>query len=167
MRTGVDAVNVHVRADAINAAFTIGRSGLGVRPLLYGLILFTRTLGPHARLITLHLHSGRARHLKAWAVLASPRRLSVLLINKGDRAVLARLRLPATGAANVQRLLAPAANSPVGERLDGQRLGAGGRWVGRRQVQRIAGERGRYTVTVPRWSAALVSFGPRPGAIAG
>jgi hypothetical protein len=167
LRTGVDAVNVHVRADAINAAFTIGRSGLGARPLLYGLILFTRTLGPHARLITLHLHSGRARHLKAWAVLASPRRLSVLLINKGDRAVRARLRLPATGAASVQRLLAPAADSRDGELLDGQRLGAGGRWVGRRQVQQIAGDRGRYTVSVPRWSAALVSVGPRPGAITG
>jgi hypothetical protein len=162
MRVGVDAVNVHVRADAINAAFTLGESGLGARPLLYGLILFTRTLGPNARLIELHMHAGHAHHLKAWAVEASHRRLSVLLINKGDRLVLAHLRLPASGVASVQRLSAPAADSRTGQRLDGQRLGAGGRWVGRRTVAQIAPTRGGYAVSVPRLSAALVSVRARP-----
>jgi hypothetical protein len=167
MRVGVDAVDVHVRADAINAAFTLGESGLGARPLLYGLILFTRTLGPNARLIELHMHAGHEHHLKAWAVEASHRRLSVLLINKGDRLVLARLRLPASGVASVQRLTAPGAGSSTGERLDGQRLGAGGRWVGRRTVQRVVPTRDRYPVSVPPLSAALVSVTARVGAIPG
>jgi hypothetical protein len=157
MRVGADAVDVHVRDDAINAAFTLGASGLGARPLLYGLILFTRTLGAHARLIPLRLHAGRVAHLKAWAVLAPKDRLRVLLINKGDQPVLARLRLPATGPASVQRLLAPSAASRTGELLDGQRLGAGGQWVGRRIVQPIISQAGRYAVPIPRWSAALVS----------
>jgi hypothetical protein len=157
MRVGVDAVDVHVRDDAINAAFTLGASGLGARPLLYGLILFTRTLGAHARLIPLRLHAGRMTHLKAWAVLAPDDRLKVLLVNKGDQPVLARLRLPATDPASVQRLLAPSAASHTGELLDGQRLGAGGQWVGRRIVQPIFGQAGRYAVPIPRSSAALVS----------
>ena len=37
LRAGVDGVNVHVRTDAINAAFAFKRSGLVARPLLYGL----------------------------------------------------------------------------------------------------------------------------------
>jgi hypothetical protein len=167
MRVGVDAVNIHVRADTINAAFALGESGLGARPLLYGLILFTRTLGPDARLLALHVQGSPAHHLKAWAVETFHRRLGVLLINKDDRLVLARLRLPASGAASVQRLSAPAADSRTGVRLDGERLGADGRWIGRRMVQRIVPTRGAYVVSVPRLSAALVTVRARPGAIAG
>jgi hypothetical protein len=167
MRVGVDAVDVHVRDDAINAAFRLGRSGLGARPLLYGLIMFTRTLGPGASLIGLHLHAGRVNHLKAWAVLANHRRLRVLLINKGDRPVLARLRIRTAGAASVQRLIAPAPDSRSGELLDGQRLGAGGAWVGRRIVQQIVSYDGTYAVSVPRWSAALVSLRAPLGASSG
>jgi hypothetical protein len=167
MRVGVDAVDVHVRDDAINAAFTLGPSGLGARPLLYGLIMFTRTLGPGARLIRLHLRAGRVNHLKAWAVLANRGRLRVLLINKGDRPVIARLRLRTTGGASVQRLIAPAADSRSGELLDGQRLGAGGAWIGRRSVQQIVSQGGAYAVSVPRWSAALVSVRAQLGASPG
>ena len=38
LRAGVDGVNVHVRTDAINAAFAFKRDELVARPLLYGLI---------------------------------------------------------------------------------------------------------------------------------
>ncbi len=46
LRAGVDGVNLHVRAAAINAPFALGPGGLQARPLLYGLILFAHTLGP-------------------------------------------------------------------------------------------------------------------------
>ncbi|HZU40537.1 MAG TPA: hypothetical protein VE992_05775, partial [Solirubrobacteraceae bacterium] len=46
LRAGVDAVDVHVRAYTINAAFALTPGGLIARPLLYGLIAFARTLGP-------------------------------------------------------------------------------------------------------------------------
>ncbi len=48
LRAGVAGVNVHVRPDKINGAFAITGHGLIARPLLYGLILFARTLGPDA-----------------------------------------------------------------------------------------------------------------------
>jgi hypothetical protein len=46
-------------------------SGLLARPLIYGLILFARTLGPNSRLVPLRFHAGRSLHLKAWAVKVS------------------------------------------------------------------------------------------------
>ncbi len=58
MRTGADGANLHVRASTINAPFTITRRGLEARPLLYGLLLFNRTLGRR----------------RAWSGSTSPRR---------------------------------------------------------------------------------------------
>ena len=50
-------VNIHVRTDAINAAFTLSRHGLDARPLLYGMILFARTLSPDPQLVRVKLRA--------------------------------------------------------------------------------------------------------------
>jgi hypothetical protein len=166
LRTGVDAVNVHVRTNAINAAFTPTRHGLQPRPLLYGLILFARTLGPDAQLVDLQVHTERPLHLKAWAVRSRGGVLHVLLIDKSDHPTSVDLRLPATGHATVERLLAPSVRSSSGVTLDGQQLRSDGRWHGRAANQTITPHEDGYELTLPGTSAALLRVHLRPGALA-
>jgi hypothetical protein len=158
MRAGVDGANLHVREDTVNGPFTIDRSGLHPRPLLYGLLMFTRTLGPQAQLVRLHLAAARSLNLSAWAVRIKGRILHVLLIDKGSRTVRVALRLPTNATGTVQRLLAPSPYSRSGVTLDGQQLNYAGDWTGTPRTETIApGARGGYELTVPRRSAALMS----------
>jgi hypothetical protein len=161
LRAGVDGINIHVRTGAINAAFALSARGLDARPLLYGLILFARTLNGHPRLVQARVRASAAPHLKVWAVRLAGRRLRVLLINKGVHPVLVALRLPNAAPAYVGRMEAPSAASTGGVTLDGQHLGADGRWHGRRMLQRLVRTRGGYEVYVPPTSAALVSVRAR------
>jgi hypothetical protein len=89
-------------------------------PLLYGMVLFARTLGADSRLLPAHT---------ACAVVAEGlgrahrrHRLHTLLINKGLHDLQASLDLPASGPATVQRLLAPSPGALRGETFGGQRL---------------------------------------------
>lgn len=157
LRAGVDSVNVHIRAPRINEAFSLTGKGLVARPLLYGLIAFSRTLGPGAKLVRVRLEAPHSLQLKAWAVRVRGNTLRVLLIDKGARPVRAVLRLPATGRASVQRLRAPSVGSRFGVTFDGRRLGLDGRWHGARDRETVVPGRRGYAVTIPRRSAALVS----------
>jgi hypothetical protein len=165
LRAGVDGVNVHVRNDAVNAAFALGPAGLQARPLLYGLILFARTLGQDAQLVTVRSRLSRPANVTAWAVRVGRDGLHVLLIDKSRRSERASLRLPASGTAEVQRLLAPSAAARSGVTLGGRVLGPDGRWRGPPEGQRVAPLGGVYTVTVRRMSAALITVRVRPGAL--
>ncbi len=167
MRSGIDGVNLHVRTDAINAAFAFSRHGLVPRPLLYGLIMFRRALGAGADLVPVRLSGPRAPHLKVWAVRVAGGRLHVLVIDKGRRPATVELRIPVAGPASVQRLRAPSASATSGITLDGQWLGRDGRWRGRRDTRTIAPTRYGYTLTVGRYSAALVSIGTAGPGMAG
>ena len=119
LRAGVDGVNLHVRADSVNAPFALSAAGLQARPLLYGLILFARALGPRAQLVTVRSHAPRAVNLGAWAVRVGRDTLHVVLIDKGRRSARVALRLPAHGGARVERLLAPSARSQPASRSAG------------------------------------------------
>jgi hypothetical protein len=165
LRAGVDGVNLHVRADSVNAPFALGPAGLQARPLLYGLILFARTLGPDAQLVTLHSRLSRPTNVSAWAVRVGRDSLRVLLIDKSRRSERASLQLPATGPADVQRLLAPSAAARSGVTLGGRALGADGRWQGVPTRQMVVPRGGAYTVTVRSMSAALITVRVRPGAL--
>jgi predicted small lipoprotein YifL len=165
LRTGVDGVNLHVRTDTINAPFAITQAGLTARPLLYGLILFVRTLGTNPELVSLHLRASASLNLQAWAVRVARDKLHVLLIDKGARSVRVVLRLPITGHPTVQRLLAPAASSEAGVTLGGQQLGRDGRWQGLTARQTLVSGSHTYELTVPRLSAALVTAQIKPGAL--
>ena len=165
LRAGVDGVNLHVRAAAINAPFSLGPGGLHARPLLYGLILFAHTLGRDAQLVTLRSHLRRPANVAAWAVRVGRDLLHVLVLDKSRRAERVTLRLPSVGVAHVQRLLAPSAAARSGVTLDGQALGADGRWQGLPARQTVAPRNGAYAVSLRAMSAALVTVRVRPGAL--
>ncbi len=130
LRAHVDGVNIHVRQNAINAAFLLGSRGLQARPLLYGMALFARSLGPGAQLIAAHVQARPSLHFKAWAVRLRGAVLHVVLIDKGPHPVRVDLRVPGVGPAQVERLLAPSVRSRWNVTLDGQRIASNGRWVG-------------------------------------
>ncbi len=158
-QAGVDGVNLHIRADAANAPFCLTASSLSARPLLYGLTMFSRTLGPDARLLSTHLREPRALHLKVWAVRVAGNALHVLVINKGAGAAQLDLRLPGHGPASVQRLLAPSGTARSGITLAGQRLVGDAIWQGRQVVQTARPGRDGYQLAVPGFSEALVELG--------
>jgi len=162
---GVDGVHLHLRAGAINAPFALSANGLSARPLLYGLIMFARTLGSDPGLVPLQLRARGSLHLKAWGVRTGNGWLHVLLIDKGRRYVRVLLRIPASGQAAIQRLRAPSARSRSGVTLGGQTLGPGGQWQGRSTRQTVKRTRRGYVVIVPRVSAALVSVRLQAGAL--
>jgi hypothetical protein len=158
LRAGVDGVNIHVRTDTVNAAIVPTRGGIRARPLLYGLILFARTLGDDPQLAASRLQEAPGLHLKAWAVRAGGA-LHVLLINKGATGAVVQLRTIGTGPATVQRILAPSPAARTGESLNGQTLGSNGTWRGRATHEVLAPGLAGYTVRLPAASAALVSIG--------
>jgi hypothetical protein len=165
LRAGVDGVNLHVRANTINAPFAIAGDGLTPRPLLYGLILFAQALGRQPRLVAVRVRVPGSLNLQAWAVRVGRDRLHVLLIDKSRRPARVSLSLPAVGPAGVQRLLAPGAAAETGVTLDGRRLGPQAQWQGPLAHEAVArGARG-YVVEVPRLSAALLSVRVTPGAL--
>jgi hypothetical protein len=170
LRVGVDGVNVHVRAHTVNAAFTLNPGGLDARPLLYGMIAFTRMLGPEARLVDLRVRVRDSLHVKVWGVRVAGNELHVLVIDKGARPAIVDLRLPASAPATVQRLLAASPRSRAGVTLDGQWLSRAGRWLGARTTETIFSDDRGYELQVAPASAALISVRlgrvPRPVAAA-
>ncbi len=157
MRAGAHGANLHERETAINDPFAFDESGLVVHPLLYGLILYARTMGPNAHLVPAAVHTTASPHFKVWAVASGRSTLRVLLLNKGASPVTTRLALPASRLASVQRLIAATPNSEAGVTLGGQHLDARARWAGQPTHEAIAPIRGAYDVRVPGYSAALVS----------
>jgi len=165
LREGVSAVDLHVRADTINAPFALGPRGLTVRPLFYGMLLFTRALGAGADLVPTRVRAGSRLHLAAWTVRTG-RQLRLVLINAGPRSIRVRAVLPAAGPAVVQRLLAPSARALGGVTLDGQHLDRFGRWSGRPRPLRLMATGHVYTVLLPRHSTALATVALTPDATA-
>jgi hypothetical protein len=159
VRSGVRAVNLEARVYSINAPFGWRRGGLHARPLLYGLIMFKRMLGPDSRLVPLRLRGATSRsgRLTAWAVRSGRDTLKVLLTNDGTKPVRVAVRLPATGPGSVQRLLARSASATSGVTLDGQQLDSHVRWHGRPTAETVTPSAGSYLVTVPRQSAAMLT----------
>ncbi|MDQ2894585.1 MAG: glycosyl hydrolase family 79 C-terminal domain-containing protein [Actinomycetota bacterium] len=157
LKVGAISAAVHVRANAINMAFSLTRRGLIAHPLLYGLIIFSRTLGPHPQLVPLHLWADPSLRLKVWAVRSSPTTVHILLINKGRRTGRVSLHVAGAGPVSAQQMLAPSARAESGVTLDGQRLDARGHWVGRPTAASIPLNAGAYTVTVRQQSATLVT----------
>ena len=152
---GVNGVNVHVREDAINGAFALRDRGLIARPLLYGMILFDRTLGPGA-CSSLHGCSPDGPWTSRRGGEVDGGVLHVLLIDKTNRSGTVQLRLPATATATVQRLLARSADAV---RHHARRPAARQRCpVARPTVeQTIAPDATGYRLAMAGWSAALVS----------
>ncbi len=163
VRAGVESASVHIRADAINMAFSLTRKGLVAYPLFYGMVLFARTLGPGAQLTPVHLTAPVALHLKAWAVRLNSGVMHVLLLDKGPRSARVRLKLPFTGTATIERLTAPKVTSTGHVTLGNQQLTPHATWAGTPRTETVAPTANGYLISVPRYSAALVTAQLRPG----
>jgi hypothetical protein len=165
LRAGIDGVNLHVRANTINAPFALTSAGLTPRPLLYGMILFARALGPQARLVASRVNAPAYTNFRAWVLRVGPNTLHVVLIDKGRRSMRVSLRLPTTATGAVQRLLAPSARSETGVTLGGRQLGANGHWQGLPTRESVSRRGGRYVIAVGRFSAVMLSLRVPPGAL--
>jgi hypothetical protein len=166
LRAGASSAAVHVRANAINMAFSLTRRGLAAYPLLYGLSLFSRTLGADPQLLPLRLNAQPSLRLKAWAVRTTGDILHILLIDKSTHAARVSLQIPGAGPVTAQRLLARSARSTSGITLGGQHLNARGRWAGEPTSETIRPGAGGYQVTVRGISATLVTATLNPGVTA-
>jgi len=155
LHAGVNAVNVHVRPGTSNAAFSLTSHGLSANPLLYGLLVFARTVGDDSELVPLHVTAGHGLALKAWAVRLRSGALHVVLINKGGRTATVVLRLSGLGPGSVYRMRAPSVSSRWGVTLGGRHLSVSGRWLGIPASEVVLRSDTGYTVTLPRFSAAL------------
>jgi hypothetical protein len=165
VRIGIHGVNVHTFPGAGYELFRItrvnGRWQAAVAPEYYGLLLFARAAPAGARLLPV---SGAATGaVRTWATSASDGKIRVLFVNSGARA--RRLSVGVTGAwvgrAILVRLSAPDAHARTGVSLGGQSFGSRtttGALAGGPRVIALAPVRGRYVVTLPATSAAMLAL---------
>jgi hypothetical protein len=162
VRAGVDGVNIHTFRTGRYAPFALSfaahRWSARVRPLYYGLLLFTRAAPPGARLV--HVRMPASRTLHVWATRGPGRHRAVVLINDSvHRPVTVAVRVPGAPTGILQRLRAGSAGSRGGVTLAGQGYGPvtySGRLPGQAQHLALAPTRGRFVVRVPAASAALL-----------
>ncbi len=158
VKAGVDGVNWHVRATKPNAPFVLGPLGLEARPELYGLALFAQFVRSAVWLVKTRLSAPAGANIKAWAVLTRSG-TRVLLINKGPHSFSTLVNAPgAEGPARVEWLLAPSPAAASGVTLGGLSVGDDARWHGRRVASVVHRVGAGFPVTVPRYSAAMLSF---------
>ncbi|MEA2210315.1 MAG: hypothetical protein QOF83_263 [Solirubrobacteraceae bacterium] len=162
LRARADGVNLHVRANTINAPFAFTPRGLFARPLLYGLMMFSRALAGGVALEPSHLQAAPSLRVHTWVVRTRRGALHILAIDKGARAVGLRLRIAATAPATVQQLRAGSPSARFGVTLGGQHIGPRGQWLGRPQTETVRRSGRGYLVTVPRNGATLITVNPRP-----
>jgi hypothetical protein len=156
IRAGVNSVSWHIRPSTVNAPFLAKPASIVAMPELYGLAMFSQMTRPDARLLDTKLSAPAALHLKAWAVRFHGA-MRVLLIDKGPLAANVALDLGMSGHAFLKRLLAPDVASATGVTFGGQSIGPDARWHGVRDAPPVPGHAGQYDVSVPGYSAALLS----------
>lgn len=166
LRSGVDAVDVHIHPEApANQLFTFRRQGdrwIGsVRPQYYGLLMFAQAAPPGARLLA--LRGPAAGQLHSWATVAPDGRIRVVLINESltaARTVLVRPPAPAPRA-TLERLEAPSAYATSTVTLGGQSFGSQtptGTLAGRPRTRSLSLVDGAYRVAMPAASAATLTI---------
>ena len=158
VRAGVDGVNIHTFPGAGYGLFSFrhkhGSWSATVAPEYYGLLMFAEAAPAGARLLAV---SGGP--LKVWATRGADGRIRVVTINKGGRAETLRLRLPgASGAASLERLEAPSVSARSGVSLGGFSFGARTfTGVAAPRAAAVPASDGRFTVSMPAYSAALLT----------
>jgi hypothetical protein len=170
---GVRNVNFHTFNGAFYAPVDFGlRKGRRVgrvNPLFYGMLLFSRAVPQHSRLLPAGPNPPGAT-LRTWATVDPIGTRRVVLINKSSGPRTVALGVPG-GAANarMQRLLAPSLRTAKGVTFAGQSYGTStpdGELRGERKVERVKRRSGSFRIVMPAHSAALVTVrqGPPPGA---
>jgi Glycosyl hydrolase family 79 C-terminal beta domain len=163
-RVGVDGVNFHTFPGAAYQLFNFQGTGRGrtavVYPEYYGLMMFAQAAPPGSRLVLARqLTPGQ---VGAWATRDHAGTTRVALINDSPtRSRSVALRVPGTrGLGAIERLTASSLRATTGVAIGGQSFGAAtstGTLAGRPQETLLAPHAGRYVVTVPAASAALLT----------
>lgn len=130
VRVGVDGVNIHTFHKAIYAPFAVsahaGRWSARVRPLYYGLLMFTEAAPPGSRLLPTTYRAPST--LRIWSTRAPDGRVRVVLINDSRRRPTTVVVRPPGGAprdaiATGTRLRAPHADAKAGVTIGGRSFG--------------------------------------------
>ena len=166
-RTGVDGVNLHTLPRAAYQLFKFSHAGghwrASVPPVYYGLDMFARAAPPGSRLLKIG-RPARGPQLSIWATRAPDGQVQAVLINKGPQSQVVTLRPPAgtTAPATVLRMQAPSVHARRGVTIGGASFGAETSTgvLPPSHTQSLPPSRGAYTLSVPRASAALLTFGP-------
>jgi hypothetical protein len=166
---GVDGVNIHTFHKAFYEPFVVsenaGRWSAEVRPLYYGLLMFTRAAPPGARLLP--VADGGPSTLRVWSTRSPDGQVRVVLINDSrQEPVTAAIAPPAPGddtsTATGIRLRAPHADSTTDVTIGGQSFAPGddtGDLSGSARTFTLRAVSGRFVVRLPPATATLLTIG--------
>ena len=165
-RVGVSGVNVHTFPGAGYELFHITHTGGGwraaVAPEYYGLLMFARATPPGSRLVTVGRADSGAVH--TWATRAPDGTVRVVISNEGSSRRVLVVHVPGAHArASLSRLTAPGASATSGVTLGGQSFGGEtgtGLLAGRPETSSVDPDDGRYVVSLPATSAAMLVLPP-------
>jgi hypothetical protein len=169
-RVGVDGVNIHTFAHATYAPFEFMRARghwiARVRPLYYGLLMFTRAAPTGARLLA--ISAAPMRSLRVWATRDPAGTVRVVLINESPaRSVAVSVGSPARSEdATLQRLSAPGLRATSGVTIGGQTFGAEtatAQLVGLSTNAIVPARQHRFVVALPPATASLLTIRARGG----
>jgi len=167
-RVGVSGVNVHTFPGAGYELFNITHTGgswrAAVAPEYYGLLMFARATPPGSRLVNVG-GGGAGGPVHSWATRARDGTIRVVLTNEGSSPRTLAVRIAGRNAkAALTRLTAPSASAKSGVTLGGQSFAAQtetGLLAGRAENSSVAPYDGRYVVSLPATSAAMLVLPPR------
>ena len=154
---GVDGVNVHTRYNTSNTPLD-GPGSTIVRPFFYGMVAFTRTLGPGASLLQTSVSGQLPAGLSVWPVALQGGQMHVLLINKASSTATVALQAGAQASAQVQSLQSSSMSPGAQVTFGGQQLSNNGAWQGSPETATLSARDGAYQVSVPPLSASLLTF---------
>jgi len=166
-RVGIHGVNIHTFPGAGYELFRVRRTSAGwaarVAPEYYGLEMFVSAAPAGSRLLAVSNRSDAALH--TWATRTHDGTIRVLAVNTGMGARVVRVGVAghATGQAEIERLTAPSLRSSDGVSLGGQTFGSStstGVLSGTPEVSTVSPVDGRYAVSLPAGSAALLTLTP-------
>jgi hypothetical protein len=168
VRAGVDGVNIHTLPDAAYRPFVFrrirGRWLATVQPEYYSLLMFAQAAPPGSRM--LGVAQTPSTDVRSRATATADGIVHVVLINAGlasGHEVLVRPPKRA-GVAAIEWLRAPSAAATNGVTLGNQTFGnetGTGELKGKLRTAELRPDRrGRYRVTMPASSAAMITFLP-------
>jgi hypothetical protein len=164
-RIGVSGVNFNTFTDALYEPFGVnetgGRWSAEVRPMYYGMLLFTHAAPAGSRLLALQLHAGGA--LRAWATRAADGTVHVVVINDSlsfSRPVTVSVA-GRSGSALLTRLSAPSVEATRGVTIGGRSFGAStgtGRLAGTASTTHLRDGHDGYALRLAPASAAMLTI---------
>ena len=163
LATGAAGVNFHTIPNTFQSLIKATQGGSGwqvtVQPEYYGLLMFAEAAPTGATLLRVSAPS--AGGLDEWATRAPNGQVHVVLINTSASTATANVKVPSvSGSATVTRLRAPGLLATSGVTLGGQTISPKtGALTGPSTATTVAPSSGAYPVSVPGYSAAMLTLG--------